>query len=86
MLKRTEFYKILNVTKFSMLQSVMQALVPICDAACVTPSLNQKGGATSAEQEARIIKLELESNSTQSNSIYPNSTQYNISNKIRVDH
>ena len=39
----------------------MWALFPICDAACVTPSVTcQKGGANPAEQEARINKLELE--------------------------
>ena len=37
------------------------ALVPICDAACVSQSLkDQKGGATPAEQEARISMLEQE--------------------------
>ena len=36
-------------------------LVPICDAACVTQSLrDQNGGATPAEQEARISMLEQE--------------------------
>ena len=39
----------------------MWALVPICDAACVTPNLkDQKEGATHTEQEARFNKHEQE--------------------------